>query len=290
MGFVSFFLLLCFDSLFSTFQTSGSPSYKKAYTLDEKERDKISSSILCLKQANDDSVISTAIVWDYSETNVLILTNYHTWVTDEFRPFFPPLMKPRKKCSDSDEEEDNVKLFLCDWKDKIVLKFDLESSLFSHYHKEYDFAILSLPREKFDLPRVPITLVGVDLTLNIHALGFIGHHGKYSIANGIVSSIIPGGFTMNLLSAPGFSGAAILADVRGRAVGYMGGNLDSSNDKNSQHQSYAFKFDDVAKATNRQDSPANSPSFKTSSSGKAEPRKARNKRIASELSSSSKRK
>mmetsp|Transcript_7334 Transcript_7334/g.10168 ORF Transcript_7334/g.10168 Transcript_7334/m.10168 type:complete len:98 (+) Transcript_7334:669-962(+) len=81
----------------------------------------------------------------------------------------------------------------------------------------------------------------------------------YSITDGIVSSIIPGGFTMNFLTAPGFSSAAILADLQGRAVGYMGGNSDSSKAKNSQHQSVAFKFDDVAIATRRQDSPANSP-------------------------------
>ena len=167
----------------------------------------------------------------------------------------------------------NVTLYLCDSMGKKILEFDLDSSLFSHYQKEYDFAILSLPSENFNMPRIPITLVGVDLTLKIHALGFIGHHGKYSITDGIVSSIIPGGFTMNLLSAPGFSGAAILADFQGRAVGYMGGNLDCSAAKNAQHQSYAFKFDDVAIATRRQDSPPSSaePSkkrTKSSSSGK----------------------
>ena len=138
----------------------------------------------------------------------------------------------------------------------LILDFDLDTSLFSHYHEEYDFVILSLPRENFNMPRIPITLVGVDLTLKIHSLGFVGHHGKFSITDGIVSSIIPGGFTMNFLSAPGFSGAAVLADVQGRAVGYMGGNLDSSSTgKNSQHRSYAFMFDDVAIATRRQDSP-----------------------------------
>ena len=242
--------------------------------MDEEVRNTITSSILCLKQAKDededegddknaDSVISTAIVWDYCGTNVLMLTNYHTWVTEEFRPFFPPLMKARKKKSDSDEEDDNVAnvtLYLCDSMGKTILEFDLDSSLFSHYHTEYDFAILSLPRKNFNMPRIPITLVGVDLTLKIHALGFIGHDGNYSIADGIVSSIIPGGFTMNLLSAPGFSGAAVLVDVQGRAVGYMGGNVNSSSTtvKNSQHQYFAFKFDDVAIATRRQDHPPRS--------------------------------
>jgi hypothetical protein len=38
---------------------------------------------------------------------------------------------------------------------------------------------------------------------------------------------------MNLLSAPGYSGAAIIADGYGRAVGYMGKRV------NSKHQSYA---------------------------------------------------
>jgi len=155
------------------------PSFKNAYTLDKEVRNTITTSILCLKlvkgkdDENNNSVISTAIVWDYCGTNVLILTNYHTWVTEEFRPFFPPLMKARKKKIDSDEEDDNVAnvtLSLCDSMGKIILEFDLESSLFTHSHKEYDFAILSLPRENFNMPRIPITLVGVDVTLKVHAL------------------------------------------------------------------------------------------------------------------------
>jgi hypothetical protein len=160
----------------------------------------------------------------------------------------------------------------CDSMGKTILEFNLDSSLFSHYNSEYDFAILSLPRENFNMPRISVTLVGVDLTLKIHALGFIGHDGNYSIADGIVSSIIPGGFTMNLLSAPGFSGAAVLVDVQGRAVGYMGRNLDNSSTtvKNSQHQFFALKFDDVVIATRRQEvlGQVRSRGKKSSSSGK----------------------
>ena len=98
-------------------------------------------------------------------------------------------MKSRKKSSNKDDEEEVMTLSM----DQLILEFDLESSLFSHYHEEYDnFTILSLPRENFHMPRIPITLVGVDLTtLKIHALGYIGHHVKYSITNGIISSIFP---------------------------------------------------------------------------------------------------
>ena len=68
---------------------------------------------------------------------MLLLTNYHTWVTVEFRPFFPPLMKARKKKSDSDEEDDNVAkvtLYLCDSMGNTIL----DSSRFTHCRKEYD--------------------------------------------------------------------------------------------------------------------------------------------------------
>ena len=61
------------------------------------------------------------------------------------------------------------------------------------------------------MPRIPVSL-DVSLTLKIHAFGYIGHTKEFNITGGEVSSFIPYGFTMNLLSAGGFSGAAILAE------------------------------------------------------------------------------
>jgi hypothetical protein len=86
----------------------------------------------------------------------------------------------------------------------------------------------------------------------IHAFGYIGHTNELTITGGEMTGYIPARFTMNLLSAPGSSGTAIIADGYGRAVGYMGERVDS------KHQSYAFKFDCVIQATNRQKIPNSS--------------------------------
>jgi hypothetical protein len=107
------------------------------------------------------------------------------------------------------------------------------------------------------MPRIPVGL-GVSVTLQIHAFGYIGHTRQLNISSGEVSGFIPEGFTMNLLSAGGFSGAAIIADGYGRAIGYMGGNLDKSTKNNSQHQSYGFRFDRVITVTKRQLTPTKS--------------------------------
>ena len=79
------------------------------------------------------------------------------------------------------------------------------------------------------MPRIPINHISWS-TQDTCSWLYIDHHVKYSITNGIISSIFPSGaLTLNLLSAPRFFDAAILADVvQGRVVGYMGGNLDSS--------------------------------------------------------------
>ena len=61
---------------------------------------------------------------------------------------------------------------------------------------------------------------------------------------------------MNLLSAGGFAGAAIVSDELGRAIGYMGGNYDVET---SQHRSYGYKFDSVIEATDRQITPIDTP-------------------------------
>jgi hypothetical protein len=53
------------------------------------------------------------------------------------------------------------------------------------------------------MERIPISL-DVHLTYRVHAFGYIGHSHQFNITGGEVSSIIPLGFTMTLLSAPGF--------------------------------------------------------------------------------------
>ena len=216
--------------------------------------DSISESVLCLTNY-ENTVIGTVIIWDTTETDVFILTNSHTW--GDFPKYFPPNSTKKKKKKVADEDNEILKL----WQnDKHIHSFSLSSNLFTTWDEAHDFAILKFRKtEKLSMPRIPISL-NINLTLKVHAFGFIGHSQKFNITGGEIASKIPQGFTMNMLSAPGYSGAAIVADYYGRAVGYMGGNLDASEAKNSQHQSYAYTFDIIVEATKRVNSPQISPS------------------------------
>lgn len=212
-----------------------------------------------------DSIIATAIVWDYTDTHVLLLTNYHTWDTEEFQYCFPPKTKDTKKNTKHNKrklnEDDPVKLKLHN-EDDFNYEFTVTSDLFYKCNEEDDFAILKLPKVGFTMSRIPVWL-GISLTMKVHAFGYIGHTGKFNVSNGEVSGLITDGFATTILSAEGYSGSAIIADGNGRAIGYMGGNLDASKDKNSQHQSYCFRFDPVIRTTSRKTSPVNSPDKNT---------------------------
>jgi hypothetical protein len=210
-------------------------------------------------------MIGTALVWDFMDNEVFILTNYHTW-SNEFSYCFPPPSSPKNKKkrkkgkqnrSDDEGEQDPAQLTLRNDSD-FSYPFTLTSDLFFRWDLLYDFAVLRLPRNQFHMPRIPVALE-THPTMFIHAFGYIGHTNQFTITGGEITGYIPERFTMNLLSAPGYSGAAIIADAYGRAVGYLGGNLDASKRVNSQHQSYAFKFDRVTTVTNRQESPTSSP-------------------------------
>ncbi len=62
----------------------------------------------------------------------------------------------------------------------------------------------------------------VPSALKIHAFGFVEHTKCFHVTSGEVSGFIPEGFVMNLLSAGGFSGAAIVCDGYVTAIGYPG--------------------------------------------------------------------
>lgn len=194
-------------------------------------------------------------MWDYTEKDVHILTNYHTWDTKEFKYCFPPPKSGNKR---KHEDTDPVVLMLRNHQKDFQYKFDLNSDVFYAYEKEADYTILKLPKDSFKMSRIP---VGQEIhqTQRIHAFGYIGHTQAFNITPGEVTGFIPEGFTTNILSAPGYSGAAILADYYGNVVGYMGGNLDSSNINNSQHQSYGFRFDRILFVHPRQKTPPTSP-------------------------------
>jgi hypothetical protein len=211
--------------------------------------DRISSAVLCLS-SSEGGVIATAIVWDYTADEVLILTNYHTWNVEEFKYCFPP-NKPaprNRKRKIGEDEHDPVKLKLHN--SDFEHEFVVTSELFSCFDKDEDYAVLKLPRAGYTMPRIRVDL-GVAATMHIHVFGYIGHTSELNISAGEVSGLIPLGFTMTPLSAPGYSGAAIIADGHGRAVGYMGGNLDAGKKNNSQPQSYCFRFGHVMIATKR---------------------------------------
>ncbi len=221
--------------------------------------ERISSSILYL---TSESISATAIVWDYVGDKVLILTNYHTWNIKEYKKIFPQPPKESLPKESKKKRKVNEDDLITLSNETIQMSFPLSSETFLCYNMEEDYAVLQLPKDGFTMERIPITL-NVGLCLKIHAFGYIGHTKEFNVTHGEISSMIPHGFTMSLLSAPGYSGAAILSDGAGRAVGYMGGNLDASTAKNSQHQSYAFKFDTVITATHRTTIPTSSPSGKS---------------------------
>ena len=236
-----------------------------AQALDQNLIERISSSVMSIRDSNGE-VIATAVVWDYTTSHVLLLTNYHTWDDREFKYCFPPpnqairkrknANRKRKNSEDSEKSEEPVELTLSNG--DFEHKFVVTSEVFQFCEKEEDFAVLKLPKGGFTMPRIPVGL-GVSLTLKVHAFGYIGYTKTLNISSGEVSGFIPEGFSMNLLSAGGFSGAAIIADGYGRAIGYMGGNLDASTKINSQHQSYGYRFDRVITVTNRQLTPTKSP-------------------------------
>jgi hypothetical protein len=251
---------------------------------------RMKSSVLGLKWKNivgEDEVFATVVVWDFTDSEVLLLSNYHIWNLPEFKSWFPPSKSDggRKKASKScgggkkssksggggkkssksgsggngdEHENEELTLFnVCGFEHKFVLT----SEIFLSCDETADFAVLKLPKEGFDMERIPISL-DVSLTLKVHSLGYLGHTQKFNVACGEVCSLGELNFTTNIISAEGYSGAAIIADSLGRAVGYMGGNWDSSVQMNSQHQSYAMKFDAVVSATGRQLTPPNSPTEK----------------------------
>jgi hypothetical protein len=243
-----------------------------AQALDNELIDRIRSSVLSLSN-EEGEVFATVIVWDYTDSEVLLLTNYHTWDSCEYKYCFPPKLpaekstsKPKaktglKRKAQEDENEDNHVVLTLGNDFDFEHEFVVTSDVFHSWEKDEDFAVLTLPKAGFTMPRIPISL-GVSLTLKIHAFGYVGHTKQFNVSGGEISGLLPDGFAMNLLSAGGYSGAAIIADSCGRAVGYMGGNLDASKEKNSQHQSYGYRFDRVFHATGRQLTPTNSPAGK----------------------------
>lgn len=207
----------------------------------------ISSSILSIKN-NVGDVVATAFVWNYSTTEVFLLTNYHKWTVDEFNYCFPPSTnKKRTRNGNKSSEQDPQHLTLS--RDNFEHEFVLESEMFQFYEKEYDFAVLKFPIGGFNMPKIRIRLDDPP-NLEVHAVGYIGHNGSFSISSGQVVCAIPEGFGMNMPSTGGLSNAAIIADTSGRAVGYMGVNLNTSW-ANNEHLSYAYRFDHLMIVTNR---------------------------------------
>ena len=229
--------------------------------------DRLSLSVLSVsvrEKDNEDNLIASAFVWDYTDNDdVLILTNYHTWTCEEFKYCFPPTESKKKGGRKRKvTHQDPVQIVLHNADINFECTFVVTGDMFKYCNETQDYAVLQVANDgNFTMPRIPVYL-GVSITLRIHAMGYPAHTGSLNVTGGEVSGYITYGFTMNLLSAPGLSGAAIICDSIGRAVGYMGGNLDVSKEKNAQHQSYGFRFDHIISATNRKESPSNSPAGK----------------------------
>ena len=97
---------------------------------------------------SENVVIATAIVWDFTNSEVLLLTNYHTWNQDEFKYCFPPESKnstPKRKRHTLDNEQGPVQLTLSSGEFKY--KFVVTSEVFHSYEENEDFVVLKLPKD-----------------------------------------------------------------------------------------------------------------------------------------------
>ena len=184
----------------------------------------------------------------------MILTCYHSW---KDLGIFERENKKRKSSGASDAYIVHIK----NKELETLCTEALTRDMFICFSVEKDYAVIKFDSSQMaSVPqRIPISYT-IAVTMPIHAFGFPGYkNGQAMVINGEITLIKQNRFQLSLLSAPGLSGSAIIADDSGRAVGYLGGAIDASNNNNSQQQSYAFKFDEVAACTNRDESPATSP-------------------------------
>ena len=143
---------------------------------------------------------------------------------------------------------------------KVLCEQNLNVDMFQYDSREDDYVVLRCSlTDSSVVERVAISYTVCE-TMRVHAFGFAGYLDKPLITDGQITLTEANGFQMSLLSAEGLSGSAVIADNVGRAIGYLGGGIDSSKKSNSQHQSYGFPFAMVAKATGRRISPKTSPS------------------------------
>mmetsp|Transcript_22044 Transcript_22044/g.31664 ORF Transcript_22044/g.31664 Transcript_22044/m.31664 type:complete len:183 (-) Transcript_22044:126-674(-) len=123
--------------------------------------------------------------------------------------------------------------------------------------EEKDYAVIKInsPQMASISKRISISYT-IAAKMPIRAFGFPGHiHGQAIVINGEITVITCHKFKLSLPSASELSGTAIITDEMGHAVGYLGRPLDASNTNNSQLQSFAFKFDEVATRTHRDETP-----------------------------------
>ena len=135
-----------------------------AHALDQSLIARISSSVLSI-QTLDRDVIATAVVWDYIDSEVLVLPNYHTWDAPEYKYCFPPKPKnfksnkqtdKKRKRTASDLDEDSVRLILTN--DGFRREFVVTSELFHSCEENKDYAVLQLPKDGFTMERLPVFL------------------------------------------------------------------------------------------------------------------------------------
>jgi len=125
---------------------------------------------------------------------------------------------------------------------EILCEETLTKEMFKYFSKTKDYAVIEFISRKLHSNQF---YHGCDDASS--CVWVPGHlNGQEMFTNGEITSINPHVFQLSFLSAPGLSGSAIAADDSGRAVGYLGGALDASHNSNSQHQSFAFKFDEIA--------------------------------------------
>ncbi len=203
--------------------------------------DRVWISVICIET---EFSYATGIVFDKAEDSktVYVLSNFHTWDDISYKKILPfdwngkvKMECPSKKRKHTTDAEE-ISVTLKNHDGKTICHQNMRRDMFHCYDFEDDYAVIKFTfGDSSSIQRIPISY-NITETMEVHAFGYVGYlsgneKGNYLITNDEITRINERGFQMSSLSAQGLSGSAIIADKVGRAVGYLGGNIDASKEK-----------------------------------------------------------
>lgn len=199
--------------------------------------------------------MTTAIVWDYTDCDVLLLTNHHSWENTAHQYCFPPTAQATKKRKRKKSDDDNECVTAYVRNDfGFSHRLEIKSEIFYACKASDDFAVLKLPKAGFTMPRIVISQSETPKQeTTVIGYSSLTRQLLVSKEQGEIKGLIPLGFTINQLPSAGeFSGAAVVVDDYGHMVGYLGRSSHfASSFWNPQSLPTAFRCDGVMRATKR---------------------------------------